>query len=493
MKLTAAARTDPGVLTDHNEDHFVARRDLGLYMVADGVGGHKAGEIASNVACRLIEDAVRSGTAALPDNTQHDKLLADAIRQANDALVEYGEREANRRGLGTTITVLWFHGDRVLFAYVGDSRIYLYRNGVLRQLSRDEKAGRYKLAACLGHDAAIDPHLGMVRLRAGDRFLLCSDGLHGPVDPDDLLDAVDAEADPARCAERLVAAANDAGGPDNVTALVADVLEPDRRTPWRFSFARYDATSLLTRLRDKRRWLLVAAVAVLAIALLILAASLARRPDAHDEAPTAGALAVYLQHVNDPAAAGDHQATLEALKALIHRAVQDRLHLEHGSIELHPDAEALYDQAARDVWNELLAPVRKNLAQFAGTAVEAYAQAKQREPRQRIEKLRRQFLDHRDYRTVLPTLEELAARTAHIAAQARRRLTDRIAAAKTKLAELRALAADRVEPQRKAIELRIRAANEALNAGNLSQAERILKATLDTLDSGKPFPRSSNP
>ena len=181
MKTNAASKTDTGRLSDHDEDYFVARRDLGLYLVADGVGGAEAGELASRVACQLVEKSIRGTLAADPPPASHSTILGNAIREASSGLLDYARREAGSGGVGTTLAALWLHGDRVLFAYVGDSRIYLYRQGRLRQLSRDEKAGRYRLAASLGSERPVDPHLGVIRLQPGDRFLLCTDGLYGSI------------------------------------------------------------------------------------------------------------------------------------------------------------------------------------------------------------------------------------------------------------------------------------------------------------------------
>ena len=149
MKLSVAAKTDPGILSDHNEDHYVLCRHIGLYMVPDGVGGHSAGAVASRVGCGLIQKFVHEAIKSTDGPAQHDVALADAIAEANRSILELGERDQAKRGLGSTLVVLWFHGDRALFACVGDSRIYLLRDGELAQLSFDEKAGRYRLAASL--------------------------------------------------------------------------------------------------------------------------------------------------------------------------------------------------------------------------------------------------------------------------------------------------------------------------------------------------------
>jgi len=404
MKIAVAAKTDPGRLYEHNEDHFVLLRKAGLFLVADGVGGEEAGEVASKLACRIIQQSL-SESLPTTDKTRHDAALVKAIQAANHGLHEYAATRPGKAGVGTTLVALWFHGDRTLFAYVGDSRIYLYRNGVLRQLSRDEKAGRYRLAASLGQAGAVEPRLGMVRLRRGDRFLLCTDGLYGPVPHADLTALLDSEPDPEACCGRLIAAANAAGGPDNITALVADVIEPDRPHRWRFSKVWLDATSPATRLRRAPLWAAVALCAIAATALIAWAAS---QTSWHQGPPSDvhPRLAVLVVEANDGAEAGDQQATLRALRAMVRAAVEERLLVKTAGLGLHETAVPLYDQAAQAVWDKLSEPVRSRIGQLTASPGRRYVEDDLHAAIKRLEQLRKQFMTG-DFRAVADTLSAL--------------------------------------------------------------------------------------
>jgi len=470
MRVNVAAKTDKGRLCDHNEDYYVARRDLGLYMAADGVGGSEAGELASNVACRLVEQSVRDALGAGGPASRHDSILGNAIREANVGLYEYAQREGQNRGLGTTLTALWFHGDRVLFAYVGDSRIYLFRDGVLRQLSRDEKAGRYRLAASLGTERPAEPHLGMVRLRRGDRFLLCTDGLYGSMARKELTFILDSQREPVECCERLIFKANQCDGSDNITALVADVAEADPRQAWRFSRTRYDATSALARL-VRLSWLL--GVAVL-IALGVLGVVLLG-PRRHGGAPKGPAVsarpALLAREANEKARAGDEAATLAALKDLIRAGVRERAVIPRAALGLDPAAARFLDQAAEAVWDEYFAPARQKLDALAGTPAESYAQGALRATRQRLDHVHRQFLDG-DYRFVSETVGSLGKEVDTIIAraqgdleQAKQRLAKAIEELRRKAAEF-----EPENPLRGTLERHVAAAAKALAAGKVSEA-----------------------
>jgi len=476
MKLNVAVKTDTGLLYEHNEDYFVARRQTGLFLVADGVGGADAGELASKVACQLIEQALQpSATAA--DPSRHDAALTKAIRDANHGLFDYATHSVDKREVGTTITALWFHGDRVLFAYVGDSRIYLYRDGVLRQLSRDEKAGRYRLAASLGQGPTVEPHLGMVRLRRGDRFLLCSDGLYGPVAQADLVTMLDSERDPEACCARLIDAANDAGGPDNITALVADVVEPDPPGAWRFSRVWLDATSPLSRLLRAPVWLGIAAAALIAAALIWWAAASSQGTGDGQPPPIAGRLAILAGEANHKAERGDRPGTLQALHDLVREAVRQRKRFDRADLALDDTPAVLLDQATADVWRELLAPATKEMADLAGTPAERYVEAELRTTRDRIDHIHKQFLAD-DYRFVAETFDSLHKEVATICQRARRALArdkQRLQAALDEL-KLDATEFEHDSPVRLTLDAHIAAAAKALEADDVPTADKQIQA-----------------
>ncbi len=241
MELHWGAATDTGLVRPANEDAVLA--EDGLYAVADGMGGHAAGEVASSIALATLRDHLGGGGGASVDSER----LTDAIRTANDAVHQRAVDQPRLRGMGTTLTVIAVATSeggqlRLLLANVGDSRAYLYADGRLRQLTRDHSYVAELVAAgeISAEEALVHPHrhvvtraLGVEPLVAvdtwlvtpetGDRFLLCSDGLVNEVD-DDAIAALLANAeDPQDAADRLIVAANAHGGRDNITVVVLDV------------------------------------------------------------------------------------------------------------------------------------------------------------------------------------------------------------------------------------------------------------------------------
>ena len=238
LKLVAAGVTDVGRVRDGNEDDFLEQADrLGLVAVADGMGGHRAGEVASATALEALRAAVAAG-----------QPLRKAIEGANDAVLEKSESDHELHGMGTTLTAGMLGTDGSLtVGHVGDSRAYLIRDGELSQITEDHslveemvRAGeltpeqaevhpqRSIITRALGIDPVVDVDLYPIQLRAGDRVLLCSDGLTTMVRPEEIATILGREHDPKRAAQLLVDAANAAGGEDNVTALILEAVEvPD--------------------------------------------------------------------------------------------------------------------------------------------------------------------------------------------------------------------------------------------------------------------------
>lgn len=233
MELRAAATTDTGRVRTGNEDAFLIDARLGVYAVADGMGGHRAGEVASATALEALRAAVAGGAR-----------IDDAVERANAAVVDKAGRDPELRGMGTTITVLCTAGGDQLIGQVGDSRAYLLRAEELARLTEDHslveelvRDGRITpeqaqvhpqrsiITRALGIDDDVEVDLYRVRLRTGDRLLLCSDGLTSMVREPEIGRVLRREGDPRLAAEALVAAANEAGGEDNVTAVVVDVLD----------------------------------------------------------------------------------------------------------------------------------------------------------------------------------------------------------------------------------------------------------------------------
>jgi protein phosphatase len=223
---------------NHNEDSLLVAPPL--YVIADGMGGHAAGEVASELAVRALEDAHITGA--------NPELLREAVVAANDAVVRGAREGLGRAGMGTTLTAAVIEGDQLLIAQVGDSRAYLLQDGQLRQVTRDHSlveelisAGqinrsearthpnRSVITRALGSDSNVLPDLYEMRLRTNDRLLLCSDGLNTMLDTNTLQRLLVDNPDPQQAADALVEAANSAGGHDNITVIVVAVDEVNPR------------------------------------------------------------------------------------------------------------------------------------------------------------------------------------------------------------------------------------------------------------------------
>ncbi|MCB9562713.1 MAG: serine/threonine-protein phosphatase [Kofleriaceae bacterium] len=220
-----------------------------LVVVCDGMGGAQGGEVASDLAVRTVWAEMRQ--AQPTDELEvYARLLRRAVRAANRQVWDEAQREAALRGMGTTASALGFAGDHAVIAQVGDSRVYVFRAGVLVQVTRDQSlasalvhAGRasqsevhHQLGAgailqALGVAEDCEPSLSVVELRRGDRLLVCSDGLHGQLADGGIATVLDTLAEPHAAVDALIAAARAAGGNDNITAVVVDVGGDDLAPP----------------------------------------------------------------------------------------------------------------------------------------------------------------------------------------------------------------------------------------------------------------------
>ncbi|WP_080801230.1 Stp1/IreP family PP2C-type Ser/Thr phosphatase [Arabiibacter massiliensis] len=226
------SRTDIGCLRDHNEDSLIVTPPL--FAVADGMGGHAAGEVASEIAVNVLSELA----PAHPDG----EALAHAVEEANRAIIRAAHEGLGREGMGTTMTAAMLEGERLVIAQVGDSRAYLLHQGKLQQLTRDHslmadmiEAGqltpeearthpnRSVITRALGSDLRLHPDIYEINVETGDRLLVCSDGLSGMVMDQDIENILCRIHDPQRCASQLVNEAIANGGHDNVTVIVADV------------------------------------------------------------------------------------------------------------------------------------------------------------------------------------------------------------------------------------------------------------------------------
>lgn len=229
---TFGSRTDIGCLRDHNEDSLIVTPPL--FAVADGMGGHAAGEVASEIAVNVLAELA----PAHPD----PEALGRAVEEANRAIIRAAHEGRGREGMGTTMTAAMLEGERLIIAQVGDSRAYLLHQGKLQQLTRDHslmadmiEAGqltpeearthpnRSVITRALGSDPNTQPDLYEINVETGDRLLICSDGLSGMVPDADIESTLARIRDPQRCASQLVNEAIANGGHDNVTVIVADV------------------------------------------------------------------------------------------------------------------------------------------------------------------------------------------------------------------------------------------------------------------------------
>jgi len=236
LVVRAAVITDPGLVRTNNEDAAYAGRQL--FAVADGIGGLPAGEVASEIVIR--------GLTALDEQfhgAEPLRALRKAVNEANDEIRRVAESDPANDGMGTTVTALLLSGDRFGLLHIGDSRAYLLRDGVLSQLTRDDtyvqalvdqglltaEAARNhsqrSLVTRAVHGEHIAPTCQMVPVRAGDRYLLCSDGLSDFVTDGAIGQTLLSYPESPECAEQLVKLALQAGAPDNVTVLIADVTD----------------------------------------------------------------------------------------------------------------------------------------------------------------------------------------------------------------------------------------------------------------------------
>ena len=237
MHFTCAARTDVGIVRSGNEDNYLMLSDRGVFIVADGMGGHAAGEVASEMAVRITSSEI--GTVRGLSDAEVSDRIREAIRSANDAIFERTLSEHDKRGMGTTATVLVLMPRRYLIGQVGDSRAYLLREGRLLQLTKDHsyvqelvdagvltpaqaRSHRYSgvITRYVGESREVVPDLYVGAIEQGDTMLLASDGLTEMLEEEALVRILCSDGEPQRCVDRMIAEANERGGLDNITAIV---------------------------------------------------------------------------------------------------------------------------------------------------------------------------------------------------------------------------------------------------------------------------------
>ncbi len=250
LRLTMGAKTDLGRVRENNEDKFdfLEPEDPGIlaargrfYAVADGMGGHAAGQIASELALKTV---IKKYYANASDDLE--TALVAAVKYANALVRDTAAAIPGRSGMGTTLTAAVVHEARLIVAQVGDSRLYLIREGAIRQITDDhswvaeqvrlgtldaESAARSPFRNVITRSLGAEPDVKVdvfpVELRLGDRFLICSDGLSGQVEDEQMAEIAGASPPSVACME-LIDAANESGGRDNITLLIVrvDAIEP---------------------------------------------------------------------------------------------------------------------------------------------------------------------------------------------------------------------------------------------------------------------------
>jgi len=265
--LEMVARTDPGMIRSHNEDAIFADAGLGITILADGMGGYNAGEVASGMATmRLAEDLARIVVAdaengrALSDPSVVGQHLVNEVSAANAAIFNASRSCPQYAGMGTTLVMAWFYDNRMSVAHVGDSRLYRLRGEHFEQLTRDHsllqeqldsgiitaEQARYAehrnlVTRALGVDPEVEVEVNDFDVRTGDIILLCSDGLNDMIEDDEIgLALTTLGSNLPLAAEHLVHMANDNGGRDNVSVILVKVLA-DYSAPrglWKWLMAR---------------------------------------------------------------------------------------------------------------------------------------------------------------------------------------------------------------------------------------------------------------
>ena len=249
MKARGWALTDVGQKRDHNEDSFLCNNDIGLFGVADGMGGHLGGERASRLAVDVMEEEIARGISLGVTRTHEEvpavssgvhpiaKALRNAVNEATRTIWQAAQVQPQYSGMGTTLTTLLLHTDRVTICHVGDSRAYLHRNGQTRQLTDDHswiaeqiKAGlvdpndliatrfRNIITRSVGFEPTVEPDLLTMPIEVGDCFVICSDGLSNYLTQEEIGNVLSTHFYAEAC-KTLVDLANERGGDDNITVV----------------------------------------------------------------------------------------------------------------------------------------------------------------------------------------------------------------------------------------------------------------------------------
>jgi PPM family protein phosphatase len=251
LRLKYAARSDVGMIRSGNEDSFETNvnSERGVFVVADGMGGHAAGEVASLMAVQAVITEL-ADLKTIDDEGKAGNKLAESLRTANRNIHDRMLAEADKQGMGTTASVLVLDQKRYLIGQVGDSRVYLLRDGSLQQITKDHSYVQEQVDAgfltpeqakyhpysnvitrCVGASDSVEPDVYRGDIKMGDIFLVASDGLTGMVDDRRIHALLMSRAEPDRKVHSLISEANGRGGLDNITAIVVHVVADDGAPP----------------------------------------------------------------------------------------------------------------------------------------------------------------------------------------------------------------------------------------------------------------------
>jgi len=252
--LQSASLTDPGRVRDHNEDCIESRPEMGLFVLADGMGGYNAGEVASGMATSLISDGLqeswdmREVSHLGRDDAKglSEKLIKEHVGRANSAIYTTSQNNPECAGMGTTLVVTLFYDNFLTVAHIGDSRLYRLRGESMEQVTRDHSLLQEQLDSglitpeeaklsqnknlvtrALGIDPTVEPEVHVYETQPDDTYLLCSDGLSDMVEDEEIrLTLITLKTNPNLTVQQLVQAANDNGGRDNISAMLIRIAEP---------------------------------------------------------------------------------------------------------------------------------------------------------------------------------------------------------------------------------------------------------------------------
>ncbi len=263
MKFITTGLTDVGLCRPNNEDCFCIDQEIPLFLVADGMGGHAAGEVASKMAAQVVVDYVRNARSGVQtfvgeydsNFSERSNQVASAVRLANQTLYEAAQENSSWQGMGTTLAAaVWSSTDIMGVAHVGDSRVYLIRNQTIEQITRDhtvlseqvdrglitpEEAQHYEfknlITRAVGSAAQVEVELNEMVVKDRDKILLCTDGLTSMVPDDVILTIINTSGHPKAACRTLVNLANKNGGKDNISVVLIYCYE----NTWRFNVKKF--------------------------------------------------------------------------------------------------------------------------------------------------------------------------------------------------------------------------------------------------------------